>query len=192
MGSVILCGMQYAVLEDVTIIIIACFSVILYTAVKQQPGIKAGEHSDLHGEVSSDLSSHRFSTVLPPTPTDPLPGNWKTVDGAFTMVAPLMAPAITADFVGHPNVHLGSGDITILYMLDDTTRWDLVTMMLEGGSGNWVNHHRMLVIKAKAYRIEPLCSSGVITIDGEVIEYGATQTEVHRHVARVFSRKRII
>ena len=137
------------------------------------------------------LPSQCFSTVLPPTPNDPLPPTWKTIDGAFTLVCPLMAPTITADFLGHPDVRLGSGEITIIYILDDATRWDIVSMMLQTSSGNWINHQKVHTIKARAFRIEPLCDSGIITVDGDVVPYGTTQAQLHRHAARVFSRRYI-
>lgn len=143
-------------------------------------------------EASLTSSTWCVPTLLPPTPTDPVPGNWKTVEGVFVSVTSLMAPLMGDGFVGHPNITLGSGEFTILYVFDDTTRSEMLSMLMDGSSGNWINHFKMHIVKAKAYRIEPLSPPGMMTLDGEIIEYGVTQAQVNRHVARVFTRKRII
>ena len=131
-------------------------------------------------------------TLLPPTPTDPLPEGWKSVEGVFISVTVLMAPVMGDGFVGHPDFSLGSGEFAILYFHDDVSRAEMLSLLSDGDTGNWVHHQKMHIVKAKAYRIEPVSPPGLMTLDGEVIEYGASQAQVHQHVARVFSRKRIV
>ena len=177
------------------------FLTLPHTTEEQQQQQLQQEHATVSKEDSSTSTSTEASqpsntpcvhTLLPPTTRDPLPGGWKSVEGVFLSVTVLMAPVMGEGFIGHPDITLGSGEFTILYFHNNLSRIEMLSLLKEGDTGNWINHPKIHIIKAKAYRIEPVSPPGLMTLDGEVIEYGTSQAQVHQHVARVFTRKRIV
>ena len=166
------------------------------TVGKEDPSTCSSPEASLPPAIAeASLPSHACTpcdpTLLPAAVTEPVPESWKTVEGVFLSVTVLMAPVMGDGFVGHPDVTLGSGEFTILYFHDNISRAEMLSLLKDGDTGNWINHPKIHIVKAKAYRIEPVSHPGLMTLDGELIEYGVSQAQVHRHVARVFSRKRI-
>ena len=170
------------------------------TVGKEDPSTSPSPEASLpslsaEASAKASLPSHACMpcdpTLLPAAVTDPVPESWKTVEGVFLAVTVLMAPVMGDGFVGHPDVTLGSGEFTILYFHDNVSRAEMLSLLKDGDTGNWINHPKIHIVKAKAYRIEPVSPPGLMTLDGELMEYGVSQAQVHRHVARVFSRKRI-
>ena len=144
----------------------------------------------------SSLNNHSPPRIplrfLPPMTESKLPCNWKSVEGDFVLYGALMVPFVAEGFYGYPGVKLGSGYFTICYGLDNLTRFDLLRILLTGGTGEFLStSERVIKVKTRAFRVEPLDSTGVITVDGEVIPYGPMQCEVHQNFIRVYSRKRI-
>ena len=149
----------------------------------EQPrnGDPVREHWQEQSELATDL--------LPPL-SDPVPSNWKTIEGNFTGVTVLMAPFIAHGFMGDPNLTLGSGKLHINYSLDDMTRTGLMSILLSANTGSYLQRDDVHSVKSQAYRLEPLTSTGVITVDGEVIDYVPHQVQLHPQLIRIMSRRR--
>ena len=144
-------------------------------------------------EVTQDNSSQEHLSC-PPTDllvplSDPVPSNWKTIEGQFGGVNVVMTPFLGHKSLGTTDQCLGSGKIHIVYCID-LSRFGMIHMLLTGESGSYLNREDTLTVKTRAYRLEPLTDEGIIVVDGEVIEYGPIQVQLHPHMLRFMSRKR--
>ena len=117
--------------------------------------------------------------------TDPVPSNWKTVEGQFVGVNVVMTPFLGHNAIGTTDQWLGSGKIHIVYSLE-LSRFGMLHMLL---TVCYLNRTDTLTVKTRAYRLEPLTSEGILVIDDEVIEYGPIQVQVHSHMLRIMSRE---
>lgn len=123
--------------------------------------------------------------------SDPVPKHWKTIEGTFVSIMPLMVPLLGTDFIGDASLTLGSAELHINYIPSDITRWGLLAVLRNIESGDYLKRDDVHTItKVQAYRLEPLSHPGIITVDGEVIPYGAHQVQLHPHIARIMTRKR--
>ena len=127
---------------------------------------------------------------LPPSLSEPLPPAWKTIEGEFLAVGLHIISHMSRSIIADPNLHLGSGTMRLQYSLSDMTRRELLTMFTEAETGAHLEMERVHSMCVKACRLEPLTTPGMLTADGEVLEYGPVQYEVHRHLARVMCRRR--
>ena len=131
----------------------------------------------------------------PPTPlltslTDPVPSNWKTIETNFITMMTMMVPVMGDKFMAHPDLQLGSGEFYLIYIQDDVKRGNILSMLLSMENGDYIKSDKVRIIRTRACRIEPLTAPGTLTVDGEMMEYGALQTQVHPKLLHIFSRKR--
>ena len=127
-------------------------------------------------------------TVKPSTSisvSDPVPDNWKTIEGNFVMFMGLMLSHMSDSIMGHPDIKIGSGEHRIVYAFDDVTRTQLLTGLV--GSPNTAKYDTFHEIRTRAFRLDPI-SPGIISIDGEQIDYGPIQVQVHPGMMRLYSR----
>lgn len=122
--------------------------------------------------------------LLPPL-SDSVPSSWKTIEGNFVVVTSQLGP-----FIGH-RVTLGSGKMCVTYCLDDVTRIGMLTSLLTyGTTGEYLQREDYHTVKTRAFRLEPLTSPGIIAIDGEEMEYGPHQVQLHPRLLCFMSRRR--
>lgn len=132
------------------------------------------------GEESKDGSDPPLSL------TDPVPDNWITIDGKYIIFAGLMCPCISDGIMGHPDLKCGSGELWIVYAPPDITRMQLVSKMSETATVGT----NFYTIRTREFRLTPI-TSGIISIDGEMIEYGPVHVRLLPNSAmRLFSRKK--
>jgi len=74
-----------------------------------------------------------------------------------------------------PGKALGDGAFQILVLRRPVSRVQLIGLFLALEHGGHVRSEAVEVFFATAYRIEPLASDGVYSLDGEVPEYGRIQ-----------------
>lgn len=119
---------------------------------------------------------------------DPVPDNWKTIEGNFVVFVALMSGHLNDDSVFCADSKTNSGEFRIVYTFDDVTRGQLLAKMGEKtGTEKIANIHE---IRTKAFRLVPI-SPGIISIDGERTEYGPLQVQVHPGMMRLYSRDKI-
>ena len=133
-------------------------------------------------------SSGPVPSLLPEL-TQPVPGSWKTIEGEFVAVNTLMISHISSNFIGDPKMTIGTGRIRLQY-IRSMSRLGLLRVMSEAEEGHHLGRNGVSSIDVKAFRLEPLTEGGIMTVDGEVVKYGPLQTQIHRHMARVFCRRR--
>lgn len=128
--------------------------------------------------------------LLPKSVTDPVPGDWVTLDAEFLIASAVMIPHMGNGFIADPNFSIGTGRFRILYVCSDMGRFELLSLLSGADSGNHLEMDKVKLVDARAYRIEPITAPGMLTLDGEVVPYGPMQGQVHKHLARVMCRKR--
>ncbi|XP_019628153.1 PREDICTED: sphingosine kinase 2-like [Branchiostoma belcheri] len=130
-------------------------------------------------------------TLLPPL-GHPLPDGWVTIEGNFNLVMGLNVPHISTGFNMSPASNLDDGMMFLMYAMN-TTRSEMSNISLKASQGRIgeVDQPGTDVVAVHAFRLEPRAEKGLITADGEVIEYGPLQAQVHHALARVLMWKPI-
>lgn len=136
------------------------------------------------------LSTGPKADLLPDI-SEPIPDNWKVIEGEFTAIAPLMVPLLSAGFFGDPKMSIGTGKIR-LACIKRMSRFGMFGLLTGADKGKHMERPEVETFDAKAFRLEPHTETGLLTVDGEVVEYGPMQAQLHQHLARVFcSKKRL-
>lgn len=129
-------------------------------------------------------------TDLLPALSEPVPGNWKTVEGDFNSVNIVMTSHVANGIRGHPDMTIGTGKFSVNYATGNMSRMGMLSMLTNADTGGQVNLENFYSVNAKAFRIEPITTPGLVTVDGEVVPFGPIQSQVHAHLGRVMCRKR--
>ena len=146
-------------------------------------------------DTTSDPDSSKLlkpSTILLPSSfTDAVPNSWKTIEGNFIAFCSFLQPFLSHGFVGGTtDLPMGSGIMQITYILDDASRKDMLDVVVNADTGSYLQKSYAHNIRTQAYRMEVFTNPGNLTVDGEVVEYGTHQVQVHPGMIRVMSRRR--
>ncbi|XP_037546529.1 sphingosine kinase 1 [Nematolebias whitei] len=131
---------------------------------------------------SSDLQ-------LPPL-DQPVPGDWVVVpEEDFILVLAMYQSHLAEDLLAAPDARLDDGTIHLMYVKAGISRTALLRLFLamEKGTHLDTNCQHLVHSKVRALRLEPTSPEGIITVDGEVVEYGPVQAEVQRGRSRMIS-----
>ena len=137
----------------------------------------------------STFSKGAPTDLLPPSLSDPIPSNWKTLEGEFVLVSVAMVSHMAHGIFTHPKIIIGTGALHLSYATE-MSRMRMVTMFRGTETGKHVEMEELNSIDVKACRIVPITEPGMLTIDGEPVVYGPFQMQVHKHLGRVMRRKR--
>ncbi|XP_019852648.1 PREDICTED: sphingosine kinase 2-like isoform X2 [Amphimedon queenslandica] len=148
-----------------------------YLPIDEESSVAATERDTSSGEAARPTTSISVS--------DPIPDNWKTIEGNFVMFIGLMLSHMSDSIMGHSDIKIGSGEHRIVYAFDDVTRAQLLTGLV--GSPNTAKYDTFHEIRTRAFRLNPI-SPGFITVDGELVDYGPIQVQVHPGMMRLYSR----
>jgi len=128
------------------------------------------------------LVQQQEQEVVLPAVTDPLEVSgdpkWLVLEDDFAMVWVMQTSHASTSMYTAPGATLNDGIFTIL-VVRNCSRLTLLKCMIEFETGNHVKMPEMEVYRAKAYRLEPLTEEGLYSLDGERIEYGPIQCEMH-------------
>lgn len=145
--------------------------------------IVAGQPAQSHESVAASGES----SILPPLSVPIVEGNgWTVIESDFVLVWVLQTSHCSVHVHSGPGVTLDDGMFTII-VAQDLSRFEMLQMLLAIEDGSHVDHPRVQVYKASAYRLEPLTEKGIFSLDGEVVEYGPIQASVIPSVARTIS-----
>lgn len=92
-----------------------------------------------------------------------------------------------AELVAAPLARPDDGLLHVCYVRGGVSRAALLRALLamaRGGAGPPCAVSR---VPARAFRLEPLSPRGTLTVDGERVEYGPVQGQVHRGLARLLT-----
>uniref|UniRef100_A0A8C6TIY4 sphingosine kinase n=1 Tax=Neogobius melanostomus TaxID=47308 RepID=A0A8C6TIY4_9GOBI len=156
-------------------------------------------HSNNSVKVTrSENGLHRNIPQNPPGPQDsllppldqPVPSNWVVVpEEDFVLVLAMYQSHLAEDLLAAPDSALDDGLIHLFYVKAGTSRAALLRLFLamEKGAHLTTNCQHLVHAKVRALRLEPHSPKGIITVDGEVVEYGPVQAQVHRGLARLIT-----
>ncbi|XP_013003406.1 sphingosine kinase 2 isoform X3 [Cavia porcellus] len=118
--------------------------------------------------------------LLPPLGS-PLPPGWVTLEGDFVLVLAISPSHLSADMLAVPHARFDDGAVHLLWVRGGVSRAMLLRLFLamEHGSHFNLGCPQVGYAPARAFRLEPLTSRGLLTVDGELVEYGPLQAQIH-------------
>ena len=162
-----------------------------YLPIEDDDDSEGESSSSVEANAPSDKGDTSEEAVRPSTcinVTDPIPEKWKTIEGNFVVFMTMMVSHIADKDIMCAEANTGSGNFTIIYTFDDVTRGQLISKMVDNtGTAKIENFHE---VRTRAFRLNPI-SSGIISVDGERVEYGPLQVQVHPGMMRLFSRVKL-
>ncbi|KAL7301210.1 hypothetical protein TKK_0006177 [Trichogramma kaykai] len=137
-----------------------------------------------NGSCSSKVMYGPSSNL--PALTAPVPSDWTKIEGEFVMVQAAYQSHLSQDCFFAPQAKLADGIIWLLIIKAGISRTNLLQFLLGLSTGNHLNCPGVEMIPVKAFRIEPAEGTvGLLTVDGEKVDYGPLQAEVFSSLATV-------
>ncbi|XP_038834848.1 sphingosine kinase 1-like [Salvelinus namaycush] len=121
----------------------------------------------------------------------PVPSDWVIVpEEDFVLMLAMYQSHLAKDLYAAPDSTLDDGLIHLIYVRAGISRTALLRLFLAMEKGTHLanNCPHLVYTRVRALRLEPYSSKGVITVDGEVVEYGPVQAQVHGGIARLITR----
>ncbi|CAL9700454.1 unnamed protein product [Knipowitschia caucasica] len=162
-------------------------------------GCSISELNSCHSNNSNNREENiRHSNLSGPGPTDsllppldqPVSSNWVVVpEEEFVLMLAMYQSHLAEDLFAAPDSTLEDGLIHLTYVKAGISRTALLRLFLsmEKGAHLTSNCPHLFHTKVRALRLEPQSPKGIITVDGEAVEYGPVQAEVHRGLARLIT-----
>lgn len=126
--------------------------------------------------------------LLPPL-GQPLPKSWVTVEGDFVLVLGIYQTHLGADLFTAPFSYFDDGLVHLFFVKAGISRTALVRLFLAMEKGTHVGMDCPYVVHVpvRAFRLEPLTTKGILTVDGERVEYGPVQVQVHKGLGNLIA-----
>lgn len=118
----------------------------------------------------------------------PLPDGWTLVkEEDFVLVLAIYQSHLAEDLWAAPGATADDGVIHLFYVTAGISRPALLRLFLamEKGAHLACGCPHLVYEKVRALRLEPVSPQGVITVDGEVVEYGPVEAQIHPGLARL-------
>ena len=132
----------------------------------------------------------KVDTPLLPPLDKPVPSDWVTIEDDFILFCASYQSHLGDDYCVHPNSTIDDGLIYLGFVRNAPTgiRMKLLSMMTKTEDGSHIHVPQYEVVKVKAFRLEPLNSSGTMCVDGERVDYGPIQAQILPGIARIMAR----
>ncbi|XP_062402157.1 sphingosine kinase 1-like [Sardina pilchardus] len=120
----------------------------------------------------------------------PVPSDWTVVpEEDFVLVLAMYQSHLSEDLQAAPDSALADGLIHLFYIRAGISRATLLRLFLamEKGAHVAASCPHMVHAKVRALRLEPYSAKGTITVDGELVDYGPVQAQVHGGLARLIA-----
>ncbi|XP_037112527.1 sphingosine kinase 1-like [Syngnathus acus] len=157
-----------------------------------------------HCNNSNTISNSSIHAKTPETPSDgktrapvdnllpgldqPVPESWTVVKADdFVLVLAIYQSHLAEDLWAVPGATADDGIIHLFYVTAGISRPALLRLFLamEKGAHLACGCPHLVYEKVLALRLEPISKEGVITVDGETMEYGPVQAQIHPGLARL-------
>ncbi|KAJ1131255.1 hypothetical protein NDU88_009594 [Pleurodeles waltl] len=124
--------------------------------------------------------------------SQPVPKNWVTVEGDFILMLALYQSHLGADLFTAPSAYFNDGLIHLFFVKAGITRAALVRLFLamEKGTHFQLDCPHLHQFHVRAFRLEPLTRKGTLTVDGERVEYGPIQAQIHGSLSNLITGAR--
>lgn len=149
---------------------------------------RAGERDTTRSTPTSGPRGPPDSLLVPLD--QPVPSDWTVVpEEDFVLVLAMYQSHLAEDLQAAPNSTLEDGLIHLFYIKAGISRATLLRLFLamEKGAHVAANCPHLVYVKVRALRLEPYSAKGTITVDGELVDYGPVQAQVHRGLARLIA-----
>lgn len=126
--------------------------------------------------------------LLPPL-NEPVPKSWVTVEEDFVLVLGIYQSHLGADLFTAPFSCFDDGLIHLFFVKAGISRTALVRLFLamEKGTHIGLECPYLVHVPVRAFRLEPLTRKGILTVDGERVEYGPIQAQIHHGLSNIIS-----
>ncbi|KAH8327590.1 hypothetical protein KR074_002120 [Drosophila pseudoananassae] len=117
---------------------------------------------------------------------------WLVEEGEFVMMHAVYQTHLGIDCHFAPKAQMNDGTIYLILIRGGISRPHLLSFLYNMSSGTHlpeVNNEYVKVLPVRAFRLEPHDNHGIITVDGERVEFGPLQAEVLPGIARVMVPK---
>ncbi|KAI3360024.1 hypothetical protein L3Q82_014360 [Scortum barcoo] len=138
-------------------------------------------------EPHSDGKSALVDSLLPGL-DQPVPESWTLVkEEDFVLVLAIYQSHLAEDLWTVPGAMADDGLIHLFYVTAGISRPALLRLFLamEKGAHLACGCPHLVYKKVKALRLEPMSPQGMIAVDGEMVEYGPIQAQIHPGLARL-------
>uniref|UniRef100_A0A8C6X872 Sphingosine kinase 2 n=1 Tax=Naja naja TaxID=35670 RepID=A0A8C6X872_NAJNA len=118
---------------------------------------------------------------------EPVPKSWVTVEDDFVLVLAIYQTHLGADLFTMPTAGFNDGLIHLCFVRAGISRANMLRLFLAMEKGTHFDHESPYFthLPVQAFRIEPLTHKGIITIDGERVDYGPIQGQIHHGIANL-------
>ncbi|KAM4650598.1 sphingosine kinase 2 [Discoglossus pictus] len=129
--------------------------------------------------------------LLPPL-EQPLPKMWVTLEDDFVLVLAIYQSHLGADLFTAPFSSFDDGLIHLFFVRAGISRAALVRLFLamEKGTHFEMACPYLVHVPVRAFRLEPLTRKGILTVDGERVEYGPIQAQIHNGLTNLITGSR--
>ena len=101
----------------------------------------------------------------------------ETIKGKFVYFWACNVAYTCSDILSAPDSKSNDGFIYITYILNNVSRCELINIMLSLSNGKFINHKKVKLIKTNKFTLDT--NSGMIVVDGELINYKKINVECH-------------
>ena len=160
---------------------------------KPKPGVDdkvdddGGLESGLVTESLPDISRDFFDGNSTPEEKK----NQLVLEGEFQLIWVVQTSHAAATMHSGPGVELDDGVFTV-YVVRDMSRFELLQLLIDIDTGDHAGRENVEVYKASSYRIDPFVHpeggeerNSMLSLDGELVEYGTIQAKVLPKAARI-------
>ncbi|KAM9391660.1 sphingosine kinase 1 [Pholidichthys leucotaenia] len=138
-------------------------------------------------ETQSDKTRAPMDSLLPGL-DQPVPESWTVVkEEDFVLVLAIYQSHLAENLWTVPGAMADDGVIHLFYVTAGISRPALLRLFLamEKGAHLACGCPHLVYEKVKALRLEPITPQGMIAVDGEMVEYGPVQAQIHPRLARL-------
>ncbi|KAA8584918.1 hypothetical protein FQN60_003612 [Etheostoma spectabile] len=139
-------------------------------------------------ETQSNVKTRALEDSWLPGLDQPVPESWTVVkEEGFVLVLAIYQSHLAEDLWTVPSAMADDGVIHLFYVTAGISRPALLRLFLamEKGGHLECGCPHLVYKKVKALRLEPISPQGMITVDGEMVEYGPVQAQIHPRLARL-------
>jgi hypothetical protein len=153
--------------------------------LEEERSENVASHGVGDGEGAGDESSHSVSTPLLAPLDQPVPSDWVTIEGDYVNVAAIYQSHLGKDIIAVPSGRPSDGIIYLILTKGSITRMKLINVFSNMHNGTHTSTPESEMIKVKAFRFEPEATNGIMTCDGERIQFGPIQGQILPSLANI-------
>lgn len=160
------------------------------------PNQNSHASSNSNRNTIANSSNNAITTMRSGEPLDsllagldqPVPDGWTVVEEEdFVLVLAIYQSHLAEDLWTAPGATADDGVIHLFYVTAGISRPALLRLFLamEKGAHLGCGCPHLVYEKVRALRLEPISPQGMITVDGEMVEYGPVEAQIHPGLARL-------